>query len=222
MSRVVSYLRVSTSKQGRSGLGLEAQRSAVMTFVGSVHELVAEYVEIESGKRSDRPQLAAAIHRAKVTGSVLALAKLDRLSRNAAFLLVLRDSGVRFLAVDMPDANEMTVGVMAVIAEGERKAIAIRTRDALAAAKARGRVLGNRATLVPGVGVVRARDRAVQIANETAADLMRVINDIKSDGITSLKDIARELEIRKIRTPRGSFKWQPIQVQRVIWRSSKI
>jgi DNA invertase Pin-like site-specific DNA recombinase len=214
--RLVSYLRVSTVRQGRSGLGLDAQRSAVMAYVGGIHDLVAEYVEVESGKSNERPQLAKALHRAKVSGATLVIARLDRLSRNAAFLLAMRDSGVNFIAVDMPDANEMTVGIMAIIAEGERKTISSRTREALAAARTRGRVLGNRCTLIPGNGQGAATRRASELAESHARDITAVINDIQSEGITSLGGIARELESRQIQTPRGGFVWRTTQVSRVI------
>ena len=220
MTKVVALYRVSTSRQGRSGLGLDAQKAAVKAYIGDRHELVGEFVEVESGKSARRPQLEAAIHRARVTGSKLAIAKLDRLSRNAAFLLTLRDSGVQFVAVDMPEATEMTVGIMAVVAEGERRAISSRTREALAAARARGRRLGNVDTLVAGAGQVRASGRVVEIADERARDLLVVIDDIRASGVVSHKAIARELEARRILTPRGGSTWQGIQVRRVLDRAA--
>lgn len=221
MAKIVALYRVSTTRQGRSGLGLEAQKAAVMSYIGNRHELVGEFVEVESGKRCDRPMLQAALHRAKVTGSILCIARLDRLSRNAAFLLTLRDSGVKFVAVDMPDANEMTVGIMAVIAEGERKLISTRTRDALSAARARGRILGNSTTLVAGVGQARATARVVEIADRKAIDLMIVIKDIQADGINTAKGIARELQARQVETPRGGAVWQAVQVRRILDRSAE-
>ena len=135
---------MSTARQGLSGLGLEAQRKAIEDFAASRGaDVLAHFTEIESGRRADRPELAKALHHAKVTGATLVIAKLDRLSRNAAFLLALRDSGVRFVAVDMPEANDLTVGIMALVAEAEREAISRRTKEALAVAKARGVKLGN-------------------------------------------------------------------------------
>jgi DNA invertase Pin-like site-specific DNA recombinase len=220
VAKVVTYYRCSTSRQGRSGLGLDAQRAAVLTYAKGRHEIIAEYVEVESGKNNNRPELAAALHRAKVTGAILCIAKLDRLSRDAAFLLTLRDSGVRFIAADMPDANDMTVGIMAVVASEERKAIAARTREALAAAKARGRVLGHRSTLVAGAGQIRATARTREIAASTARDLMVVIEDIQASGITTLKGIARELQSRRIQTPRGGTTWQGVQVRRIMDRAA--
>ena len=137
--RLVAYHRVSTARQGRSGLGLEAQETAINRLAAERNcEVIAAFTEVESGKVNNRPQLAEALHLAKITGATLAIAKLDRLSRNAAFLLILRDSGVRFIAADMPEANDITVGIMALVAQQEREAIAQRTREALRAAKARG------------------------------------------------------------------------------------
>src|SRR5262245_32107123 len=121
-TKYVAYLRVSTEKQGRSGLGLDAQRQAITEFLAG-GKPAAEYVEIESGKRDERPQLAAALHRAKVTGAKLLIAKLDRLSRNVAFIARLQESGAKFVCADMPEANELTVHLFAAIAQHERKAI---------------------------------------------------------------------------------------------------
>ena len=153
-SKFVVYLRVSTAKQGRSGLGLEAQREAVQRFVaergGKI--IAPEFIETESGKRNDRPELAKALKRCRATRANLVVAKLDRLSRNAAFLMTLRDSGVQFVAADLPEANTMTVGVMAVVAQYEREAISARTKAALAAAKARGTGLAE-------TGLARLRNR---------------------------------------------------------------
>src|ERR671927_1374969 len=142
--RYVSYLRVSTDRQGRSGLGLEAQRKAVEDFLnGGRWDLIAEFVEVESGKRDDRPKLADALALCRLHNATLVIAKLDRLSRDAHFLLGLQKAGVRFVAADMPEANELVVGIMAVVAQAERKMISARTKAALAAAKARGKRLGN-------------------------------------------------------------------------------
>ncbi len=142
--RCVAYERVSTARQGLSGLGLEAQRRTIGYFAANRGaDLIGRFTEVESGRNPDRPELQRALHLAKVTGATLVIAKLDRLSRNAAFLLTLRDSGVRFLAVDMPEANDLTVGIMALVAQQEREAISKRTREALAVAKARGVRLGN-------------------------------------------------------------------------------
>ena len=145
---VVAYYRVSTDRQGRSGLGLEAQQKAVMDFLnGGAWELVGEFVEVESGKKSDRPELTRAIDACRKHKARLVIAKLDRLSRNLAFVATLMDSGVEFVAVDNPHANKLTIHILAAVAEHEREAISERTKAALAAAKARGKRLGT-----PGPG----------------------------------------------------------------------
>ncbi|WP_133655968.1 recombinase family protein, partial [Hymenobacter sp. UV11] len=118
--RYIPYYRVSTVRQGQSGLGLEAQQAAVRAFVQDPTRLLGEYVEIESGKKNQRPQLLAALAEARAAGATLLIAKLDRLSRNAGFILMLRDSGVDFVCCDMPDANTLTVGLFAVLAQHER------------------------------------------------------------------------------------------------------
>src|SRR3954454_1904173 len=145
----VAYYRVSTAGQGRSGLGLDAQRRAVTDFLnGGSWELLAEFVEVESGKADDRPQLEQALTTCELSGATLVVAKLDRLSRNLAFLAKLQDSGAHFVAADMPGGNELTIHIMAAVAQAERKAISVRTKEALAAAKARGvRLGGNRGNL---------------------------------------------------------------------------
>ena len=148
--RFIAYERVSTARQGASGLGLEAQRHSIDAFAQARGATVlARFTEVESGKTADRPELAKALHLSRITGAVLIIAKLDRLSRNAAFLLTLRDSGVKFLAVDMPGANELTIGLMALVAQAEREAISQRTKEALAVAKARGIMLGNPSLTAP-------------------------------------------------------------------------
>ena len=167
--RFISYLRVSTEKQARSGLGLEAQRAAVSTYLnGGKHVLLDEYVEVESGKRDDRPKLHKALKHCKVTGATLIIAKLDRLSRNARFLLELQESRVPFICADMPEANEMTIQILAVMAQHERKMISQRTKAALAAAKARGVKLGNPngAKYLEGIG----NDEAVKKIKKDAQD----------------------------------------------------
>src|SRR6516225_5825746 len=143
--KFVSYIRVSTKRQGKSGLGLEAQRKAVDDFLnGGNWSVISEHVEVESGKKSDRhrPELAKALQACRLYGAKLVIAKLDRLSRNAHFLLGLKEAGVDFVAADMPNANRLTVGIMAMVAEEEGKAISARTKAALAAAKKRGKKLG--------------------------------------------------------------------------------
>lgn len=220
--RVVTYLRVSTAEQGRSGLGLAAQRAAVEAFCASRGcEVLAEYVEVESGKRDDRPQLMAALHRAKVTGAVLVIAKLDRLSRSVAFLAQLQDSGTRFVAADMPEANETMVHVMAALAQAERKAIAKRTREALTAAKARGVKLGNpngaAALHRAGRGNGAAVEAVATAAAQRAVDLAPIVAELRAEGFTSLPAIARQLNARSIKTARGGA-WHPSSVANLLRR----
>lgn len=220
--KVVAYIRVSTQKQGRSGLGQDAQRLAIKSFAKQRNARVIEtYEEIESGKHSDRPELKKALHLAKVTASTLCIAKLDRLSRNAAFLLTLRDSGVKFIAADLPDANELTVGILAVVAQAEREAISKRTKEALAAAKARGIKLGNPNGAAPlkraGKGNVDAL-RAIQA--KTAArteDLRPVIDSMREQGHVTLGALANELNSRGFVTPRGRA-WYRSSVRNLLAR----
>lgn len=225
MAGFVSYLRVSTAQQGRSGLGLEAQRAAVARHAASAGAvIVAEFVEVESGKRGDRPQLAAALAACRARRATLLIAKLDRLSRDAHFLLGLEKAGVEFIAADMPNANRLTVRLMAVIAQEEREMISARTKAALAAAKSRGVRLGN-PNLQPGtreqalaagrVAAAVKRDRA----DTLAADLAPVLADIRAGGATSLAAIAGELTARGIPTPSGRGGWHAATVQRVLARA---
>jgi DNA invertase Pin-like site-specific DNA recombinase len=218
----VSYLRVSTDRQGRSGLGLEAQRAAVEDYLdGGSWTLLEEYVEVESGKKNDRPQLAKALHHAKVTGATLVIAKLDRLSRDAHFLLGLDKAGVDLVAADMPHANRLTVGIMALVAEQEREAISKRTKEALAAAKRRGVKLGNpngaAALRKAGKGNAAAVARVQEGAYRRAEDLQPVIQEIQEQGVTGLRAIARALNQRGVVTPRGG-KWHPTGVARLLER----
>jgi DNA invertase Pin-like site-specific DNA recombinase len=220
--RFVSYLRVSTDRQGRSGLGLEAQRTAVTGFLnGGQWELVAEVVEVESGARDDRPKLTEAMALCRITGATLLIAKLDRLSRDAHFLLGLQKAGVRFVAADMPEANELTIGIMAVVAQAERKMISKRTKEAMAVARARGTVLGgmrqNSATLhetgVPASVAVR-----VAKAEKLAADLAPIIRTLQDQGM-SLRGVAVELTRRGIETPRPGGVWSGVQVAHILKRA---
>ncbi len=206
--RLVAYHRVSTGRQGRSALGLAAQEEAIKALArdrGS--DVVASFTEVESGKRLDRPELLKALQLARLTGATLAIARLDRLSRNAAFLLTLRDSGVRFIAADMPEANDLTVGIMALVAQQEREAIARRTKEALQAAKARGTKLGNpngaAALRRAGKGTGPLRDAVVNNADSFARTLSPVLAEVRAGGGTTLRAVAEELNRRGIRTRRG-------------------
>jgi DNA invertase Pin-like site-specific DNA recombinase len=220
MWTVVSYLRVSTDRQGRSGLGIEAQREAVRTHLnGGDWRLLGEYVEVESGKNNDRPQLQAALDHAKVTGSTLVIAKLDRLSRDAHFLLGLQKAGVKFVAADMPEATDFTVGIMAMVAQQERKMISERTKVALQAAKARGVKLGNPngAAHLQGRGNREAVLAVQERAEERATSLRRTVEGLKAEGITSVRRIAEALNERGIRTARGGS-WHPTSAARLLKR----
>ncbi len=218
-NRSIAYLRVSTQRQGASGLGLEAQRTAVMTYLnGAGAELLAEYVEVESGKRNDRPELAKALKSCRLMNATLVIAKIDRLARNAAFLLSLIDAGVDFVAADMPNANRLTVGVMAMVAEDEAERISARTKAALAAAKARGVVLGN-PNLQPGTATSAAIARAARSTATTAkaAEYAEVIVDLQHQGHQSLRDLAEGLNARGFPAPRGGT-WQATTVKRLLAR----
>ncbi|MBN9087034.1 MAG: recombinase family protein [Reyranella sp.] len=219
----VAYLRVSTARQGRDGLGIDAQRDAVTALVRNQGgRLLAEYVEVESGKRNDRPELQRAITRAKVSGARLVIAKLDRLSRSAAFLLQLRDSGVRFVAADLPNADETVVGIMAVIAQRERELIGQRTKAALAVARRRlakeGRTLGN-PNGAQALRRARKGNRAAVAAVKAAASqraeqLRETLADVLAGGHTSHSAVAAELNTREIEAPRGGS-WHPMGVARL-------
>jgi DNA invertase Pin-like site-specific DNA recombinase len=193
---------------GRSGLGLEAQQAAVAAFIagkGAEAKLLKSYTEVESGKRDDRPEMAKALDQARLTGATLLIAKLDRLSRDAHFLLGPQKTGVSFVAADMPEANALTVGIMALVAQQEREAISRRTREALAAARARGVKLGcpNGAAHLRRYGNGLAVTALAAGADKRAAGLAGTIKAIKTEGVTSANGIAKVLNERSIATPRG-------------------
>lgn len=217
--KFVAYYRVSTARQGKSGLGLEAQRQAVADYLnGGQWRVVGEFVEVESGRASDRVELHRALAACRLHGATLVVAKLDRLSRNAAFLLTLRDSGTDFIAVDLPDANRLTVGVLALIAEHEAEAISTRTKAALAAAKRRGVKLGNPAHLTASGrarGTVASAAVRAARARRRAHDLAPTIEAIRATGVGTLRGIARELERQGVPSARGA-KWSAVQVRRVL------
>ena len=217
----VSYLRVSTGRQGRSGLGLEGQRKAVEDFLnGGSWELAKEFVEVESGKNSDRPVLADAIKACRLYGAKLVIAKLDRLSRNAHFLLGLKEAGVDFVCADMPSANRLTVGIMAMVAEEEGRMISARAKAALAAAKRRGVQLGgyNKNPKLTAKARKVGQEANARKAAARAADIAPVIEELQTAGATSLNAIADGLNERGIPTARGSGKWSATQVMRVLAR----
>lgn len=205
----VAYYRVSTDKQGRSGLGLDAQQEAVKQYADSI---IHSFTEIESGKNDSRIQLAAAIDMCKKSGASLLIAKLDRLSRDAAFLMTIRKSGVDIVAADMPNASTLEFGIKAIFAQHEREEISKRTKAALAAAKARGVVLGSKSPEIgsaAGVAVLQAN------ADQFAQTVLPIIRDLKAAGYTSLRAIATALTERKVVTVRGNTNWSASQVANI-------
>lgn len=210
----VAYYRVSTDRQGQSGLGLEAQRAAVETFAKG--EIVAEFTEVESGRKSDRAQLAAALAAAKKAKATLVIAKLDRLARNVHFVSGLLESGVPFVCADSPEADRTWLQMSAVFAEWEARKISERTKVALAAAKARGVRLGSP---TPAAGS-KAGNEAIQArAQAFAQRVLPIINSIKSQGMTSLREIAAELSARGVQTARGGSQWHASQVGNLLARA---
>jgi len=209
----ITYFRVSTARQGQSGLGLEAQRAAVAAYCQGRCEIADEYVEVESGKNNARPQLAAAIAQAKALGAKLIIAKLDRLSRNAAFIMELRDSGVDFVAADMPEANTLTIGLMAVMAQDERERISARTKAALQAKKAQGATLGKPENMTHEAQVKGAKAR-----HDKAADGYRKISGyvklLRNSGLSYAK-IAETLNSEGHTTPTGK-RFAAMQVKRIM------
>lgn len=220
VKRYVAYYRVSTQRQGRSGLGLEAQRKAVSDYIGAT-PAVAEFTEVESGKRNDRPQLAAALEACRKHKATLIIAKLDRLARNVAFIANLMESAVDFVAVDFPQANRLTLHILAAVAEHEREMISSRTKAALAAARARGRKLGwaiparrqeqQRATM-------RAAKAIRGSADLFAANVIPVVRQIEAAGVTTLEGIAKALNARGIKTARGG-RWHPTTIRNLMARA---
>ena len=219
---IVTYLRVSTQKQRRSGLGLEAQQNAVATYLnGSDCNVLEEFVEIESGKNSKRPKLLEAIELCKASGAKLVVAKLDRLARDAAFLLNLKDAGIDFVCADMPEANRMTIGVMALVAEQEREAISIRTKEALAAAKARGVQLGayRGGVYVGGKGnaatAKNASEARTALFHANAMRRLPMLKRVDPEGAMSLRAIAEALNGLGIPTVSGKGTWSSNSVRRL-------
>ena len=214
MSKFVAYYRVSTDRQGQSGLGLEAQRAAVQGFVKG--EIIAEYTEVESGRKTDRAELIAAMAAAKKAKATLVIAKLDRLARNVHFIAGLLESGVPFVCADMPEADRTWLQMSAVFAEWEARKISERTVAALAAAKARGVRLGSPA---PSVGSKAGNEVIQQRANAFVQRVLPIINSIKAQGMTSLREIAAELSARGVQTARGGSQWHASQVGNLLARA---
>jgi DNA invertase Pin-like site-specific DNA recombinase len=219
-AKFIAYYRVSTQRQGRSGLGLDAQRKAVRDHLnGGDWRIVAEFTEIESGKRSDRPKLAEALKACRVLGATLIIAKLDRLARNVHFVSGLMESGVDFTAVDFPQANRLTVHILAAVAEHEAKMISERTKAALAAAKARGvRLGGDRGARLTAEARQAGCKAVTARANARAADLAPIIRELEAIGARSLRAIAAGLNERGVRTPRGIGEWKAGTVSQLMAR----
>ena len=205
----IAYYRVSTDRQGRSGLGLEAQRAAVGRYLAGIGGiLLAEHTEVETGRRNDRPELQKALAACRKHKARLVIAKLDRLSRNVAFIATMMDSGVEFVACDNPHATRLTLHILAAVAEHEREMISARTKAALQAAKARGVRLGRNAERLASANHAAALDRADQIKG--------LLAELNRSGMTA-REIAAELTARGIMTPRGG-RWHPQTVRRVMER----
>ena len=215
--KFVSYLRVSTARQGKSGLGIEAQRKAVEDYLnGGNWQLVKEFKETESGKKADRPELAKAFQLCRLTGAKLVIAKLDRLSRDVHFLSGLEKAGIEFVAVDNPHATKLTIHILAAVAQHEREMTSERTKAALAAAKRRGVKLGGDRGVVP-TNKQRALAAAArqEKARARAADLAPVVQELQAVGSVTLRAIAEGLEARGIPAARGG-KWSATQVARLL------
>ena len=212
----IAYYRVSTQKQGESGLGLEAQQSSVRQFVATRGgELLDEFTEVESGRKNRRPQLDAALTRVKESGGLLLVAKLDRLTRNVAFLATLMDAKVKFKAVDTPDADEFTVHILSAVAQREAQLISSRTKSALMALKARGVALGNASNFTAASrqrGADATRRKAQEhLGNKQARRMARLL---RQAGAT-LATIAADLNTNGFRTSRGKL-YRPMSVSRLL------
>jgi DNA invertase Pin-like site-specific DNA recombinase len=205
---LVAYYRVSTERQGQSGLGLDAQRAAVEAYAAS-RSFLGEFVEIESGRKDNRPQLAAALALCRQKRAMLVIAKLDRLARSVAFISNLMESGVEFVAVDMPQANRLTLHILAAVAEHEREMISQRTRAALAVAKARGIRLGN-----PRPDLLKTGTAASAIAAGFRAEVMPTVQALQAEG-RSLRGIANVLNAKGVRTSRGRS-WHAASVRSLL------
>lgn len=226
MTKYIAYYRVSTRKQGESGLGLAAQREAVERYVSvACGEIIREFTEIESGKRSDRPKLAEALALTKRSGGVLVVAKLDRLARNVNFLTSLQNAGVDFVCCDNPTANKLTIQILAVMAEHEREMISKRTKEGLAAAKARGVILGSRREghwdgledrrrAGAAKGGLEAGKRHKADAAHAYDDILPVMAQMRACGET-LQGIADHLNGEGYKTRRNRD-WSPSTVRNVL------
>ena len=206
----IAYYRVSTDRQGKSGLGLEAQQIAVANHLKTVGgTLMSEFVEVESGRKKTRPQLQTALNACRSEKAVLCIAKLDRLARNVAFIANLMEARVEFVAVDNPHANKLMLHMLAAFAEHEREQISQRTREALAAAKARGVELGKNGKALAYRNKQQAASFALQVRP--------IIQLLKNEGHVTLRALASELNNRNIPTARGG-QWHEVTVHRLLRR----
>ena len=219
---IVTYLRVSTARQGKSGLGLEAQQKAVADYLSTGQwNLLEEFVEVESGKNNKRPELLEAIELCKASGAKLLVGRLDRLARDAAFLMSLKDAGIDFVCADMPEANRLTIGIMALVAEQEREAISKRTKEALAAAKARGVQLGayRDGVYVGGKGNADTARNASAARkakfHANAVDKLPLLKRYDPDGTLSLRAIADIFNRYGVKTVSGRGLWSANSVRRL-------
>jgi DNA invertase Pin-like site-specific DNA recombinase len=216
MTKYIAYYRVSTDKQGRSGLGLEAQQEAVKRFLGTEPEQV--FTEVESGGKKDRPELAKAIAQCKATGATLIVAKLDRLARDVQMILSIVDSGIFVRFVDLPEINpadptgRLMLTMLAAFAEFERKIISKRTKECLAVAKTRGVRLGSANPKAGG----QARAAQLAAVSKTDPQALIIVRDLKAMGMTTTRQIAQGLSERGIKTATGSTNWHPTQVSRLL------
>jgi DNA invertase Pin-like site-specific DNA recombinase len=221
MRQVVSYVRVSTSQQGKSGLGIEAQREAIARFAAAENmEVAGEYVEVETGKGADaldrRPKLAAALAAARKLKSHVVVAKLDRLSRDVAFISGLMSHKVGFIVAELgADADPFMLHIYAALAEKERSLISARTTAALAAKKAQGAKLGNRTNLAEAQAIGRAANTAA--ADSFAANVLPIVRQIQAAGVTTHRAIAEALNARGVRTARGGT-WHGATVRNLLRR----
>jgi DNA invertase Pin-like site-specific DNA recombinase len=213
--KYIAYYRVSTNRQGQSGLGLEAQKTAVMQYLnGGNWEILEEFTEVESGKKNNRPKLQEALAACKRLQATLIIAKLDRLARNVHFISGLMEAGVEFVAVDNPTANKLMLHMLAAFAEHEREMISERTRKALAAAKARGVRLGSNGK--------RLAKKNQQAAHEFAESMRSTIAGIKGEGFTTLQSICSELNNRGVPTARGHGLWHISTLSKLLNRIGAI
>ncbi len=215
-SRYIAYFRVSTIRQGADGLGIASQQAAVTAYLqGRDHELVDSFIEVESGRNSERPRLAEALALARKLKAILIIAKLDRLARSVSFIANLMDSNVEFVACDLPAANRLTLHIMAAVGEAEARMISERTIAALAAAKSRGVKLGNRTNLLEAQAL--GHETLIKQADDHAEKVIDTIKDIVRSGMFSVHAIASAMNKRGILTRRGGM-WHGTSVLNTIHR----